>query len=205
MQTGTIMTSIGTRLRAWKKWICIMLGITLTCAVGIYLLTVLVTHSPLSGDRIVILSHDHRYAFILEAYRTEVLGLIAYHNYTLSSVRDGVTANETIGFTSFSDGIVPQGSLRAYMRSDAYEMAQVQIAGTFDFAGYNEISFSSALLQGDYVTKTNPEYFRYMSVGEGEIRIGNEIHPAHILIDTTLASDGSASQLAEGTHVRGKL
>ena len=174
-------------------------------AVGISLLTVLVTHSPLRGDRIVILSHDHRYAFILEAYRTEVLGSISFHNYTHSSVRDGVTATETLGFTSFSSGIVPQGSLRAYTRSDTYEMAEVQIAGTFDFAGYNEISFSSALLQGDSVTKTNPEYFRYMSVGEGEIRIGDEILPAHILIDTTLASDGSASQLAEGTHVRGKL
>lgn len=199
------MTSIGMRLRTWKKWICILLGIGVIFAVGISLLTVLVTHSPLTGDRIVIVSRDHRYAFILEAYRTEVLGLISYHGYTLLSVRDGITATEKMEFTSFSSGIVPHGTLRAYTRSDVYEMAQVRIAGTFDYPGYSEISFSSALLQGDYVTKTNPEYFRYMSVGEGEIHIGDEVLPAHVLIDTTLASDGSASQLAEGTHIRGKL
>lgn len=82
-------------------------------------------------------------------------------------------------------------------------MAQVRIDGVFDPAGAGEISFSSALLQGDYVTKTNPEYFRYMSIGTGEVRVGDEILPAHFLLDTTFASDGSASQLAAGTHVRG--
>ena len=108
MQTGTIVTSVWARLTSWKQWLIIVLGICVAVGIGIYGLIVLVTQSPLAGDRIIIVTYDHRYAFILEAYRTEVLGLISYHDYVLSSIRDGIAATETLGFTSLSHGIVPR-------------------------------------------------------------------------------------------------
>ena len=62
--------------------------------------------------------------------------------------------------------------------------------------------FASDLLTGDFVTKTDPDYFRYMSIGKGKMRIGNEEKNIDIIVDNVISHDNSHARLSPGTKVK---
>lgn len=179
--------------------IIIFLIVVLCIASGYYTMS----HASLYGERIFIMSDDGEIAMILEAYRTEIFGIAFSHHYTISSLRGDKTAVDTIEHYSFARDIEPYGALIEYHRADQYEMASAVLSGTIDFGSGDVLSFSSSTLTADFTTKTNPDYWRYMSTGTGILSLGGEQKPMHIMFDSIIAPTATESGLREGTKIRG--
>ena len=84
-------------------------------------------------------------------------------------------------------------------------MASVSVSGEMDLGSGETLSFSSSMLTADFTTKTNPDYFRYMSTGTGVLWINGEAKPIHIMFDSIIAPTATESGLREGTKIRGYL
>lgn len=161
-------------------------------------------HEKVYSDQIVIANKDTNLLIILEAHRTSVLWIYYNHDYVMYTYSSWVPEEKKVHFQKFTPEISENTFITAFIEQNDYEKAEKRIYGALQIKN-EEIKFSTEILHADFVTKTNPYYFRYISTGTGIIEDKNKRIPVNIFISSTIAHDGSYSRLKEWTHVNGHM
>lgn len=173
-------------------------------ALGIWLTTSILftlSYGKIFFDRIVIASEDGKEVLMWEFSRTQLLWSLYFHADTFYSYGIGDFALEETTFFGFSPDIVPHGSLLHFTSKVDFETTRSQVALGYWKDGI--FQFQSDVLNAEFVTKTDPEYFRFLSLGKGTIRMSGWEKKAYLLYDTTISHDRTHAQLASGTKTAG--
>ncbi len=152
-------------------------------------------------DRIVIASEDGKELLMGEFSRTQFFWPLYFHADTFYSYGIGDSALEESTLFWFSPDIRSHGSLLEFTSKVDFETTRSQVALTF--WAKSEFLFDSDILNTEFVTKTDPEYFRFLSLGTGTIRVSGGEKKGYILSDTTISHDRTHAQLSSGTKTAG--
>ncbi|NRH20527.1 hypothetical protein HOO68_00575 [Candidatus Gracilibacteria bacterium] len=162
-------------------------------------------HGEMYMDRVFSYSEDGSDLFIGEMSRQEIFGCIYVHSYEFNFYMDGINKNESIGFISFSRNIEPSEHLISFSTEHNYETTTSGFSLTYEIQTGSYIKIDTNPLLANFVTKTDPEYFRYMSNGSGVLSIDGKEKNTHILSDTIISHDAVSAYLKEGTQVLGYM
>lgn len=162
-------------------------------------------HGEMRMDRIFSQSEDGLFLFIGEMSRQKILWPVYLHSYEFNIVLDGVTKSENITFYSLGDTISIKNQLILFSEKHNYETTASEFSLEYMFQTGSNLSIKSNWLNASFVTKTDPNYFRYISNGNWTI-IFNKIKKAsHIFTDTLISGDSSYAYLKKWTKVQGYM
>lgn len=181
-----------------KKILIILVGITL-CLAGSIAYTFF--YGKIFYDRIVIASEDGKELLMGEFSRTQVFWPLYFHADTFYSYGIWDSALEESTFFWISPDIRSHGSLLELTSKVDFETTRSQVSLTF--WEKSKFLFESDILNTEFVTKTDPEYFRFLSLGTGTVRINSWEKKAYVLYDTTISHDRTHAQLSSGTKTAG--
>lgn len=165
----------------------------------------LINHGKMQMDRIFAYSDDASTLFIGEMTRQQVFWFIFIHSYEFNIYSNWVNKNEHISFYSLSKDIEPNSQLKLFIENHNYETTASQFSVLYELSSGSTISIATEELNASFVTKTDPNYFRYMSNGSGTILINWEKKNSHILSDTIISWDSSYAYLRKWTQVNGYM
>lgn len=162
-------------------------------------------HGEMRMDRIFSQSEDGLFLFIGEMSRQKILWPVYLHSYEFNIALDGVTKSENIIFYSLGDTISIKNQLILFSEKHNYETTASEFSLEYMFQTGSNLSIISNWLNASFVTKTDPNYFRYISNGNWTI-IFNKIKKAsNIFTDTLISGDSSYAYLKKWTKVQGYM
>ncbi len=162
-------------------------------------------HGKMQMDRIFSHSDDRSTLFIGEMSRQQILWFIYLHSYDFNIYASWVNKHENISFYSFSKDIEPNSQLKSYTEKHNYETTDSQISLIYELTSGATISITTGDLNASFITKTDPNYFRYMSNGSGTMLVNGVKLNSQILSDTIISGDSSYAYLREWTEVNGYM
>jgi hypothetical protein len=122
-----------------------------------------VLHGKMTMVRIVAMSEDKSLLFIGELSRLQIFGFLHYHMYEFHTSLDGESESKKISFQSFSRDIDAHDRLRSYNDMNNHETTESQIKLQYETDSQKILNIDSSNLTAQFITKTDPNYLRYVS------------------------------------------
>lgn len=164
-----------------------------------------VLHGKMTMVRIVAMSEDKSLLFIGELSRLQIFGFLHYHMYEFHTSLDGESESKKISFQSFSRDIDAHDRLRSYNDMNNHETTESQIKLQYETDSQKILNIDSSNLTAQFITKTDPNYLRYVSSWTWISYIGNSQKNLRILTDTIISPDSSYARLSPGTEILGYM
>ncbi|MBP7806678.1 hypothetical protein KA057_03275 [Candidatus Gracilibacteria bacterium] len=180
----------------------LVLTITIFIAIGIYIIYG-AYHGKMYMNRVFSMSQDGSHLFIGDFNRTQLFGQLYLNYYIINSYLGGQTFHEEYYFLTFSKNVSAHKNLSEYREMPDYEITKNNIQLTYTPAKESLLKINTGDIYSYFVTKTDPEYFRFIGNGSGNIEINGKQIPAHIIVDTMISHDSSHSRLLPGTKING--
>jgi hypothetical protein len=187
------------------KYLKYILGTVLTIWISSLAISYSLHHGEMQMDRILAHSDDRSTLFIGEMSRQQILWFVYVHSYEFNIYASWVNKHENISFYSLSKDIEPNNQLKSYTEKHNYETTTSQISLTYELASGSNLNITTDDLNASFITKTDPNYFRYMSNGSGTVLINGIKLKSQILSDTIISGDSSYAYLKEWTEVNGYM
>ena len=167
--------------------------------------TYVVLHGRMYMDRVIAMSEDRTTLFIWDFNRTQILGFLYLHSYKFNIYLNGKVESTSLSFQSFSKNIGKHSNLLSYFESRDYETTKSWFQIQYSLDNKQVLNIDSFDLTAHFITKTDPNYLRYMSSGTGIITINSISSKLRILSDTIVSSDSSHARLSPGTKILGYM
>lgn len=162
-------------------------------------------HGEMRMDRIFSQSDDGSVLFIGEMTRQNILWPVYLHSYEFNISTNGVTESKNILFYTIGKDIIAREQLLTFAESRNYETTESNISLRYAIHTGTNLDIKSAGLNASFITKTDPNYLRYISNGTGSIDFNGVKKPAHVFTDTLLSGDSSYAYLKKWTKVQGYM
>lgn len=173
------------------------------CVMGVFTYSIL--HGKMYMERVIARSTDGSVLFIWDLNRTQILGILYLHSYEFNIYVDGKIESKSLSFQSFSQDIEDHDNLVSYSESHDYETTKSKSKIQYQLDNKQILAIESSELIGNFVTKTDPSYFRYMSNGTWTISIDGISKSLSILSDTIISQDSSHARLSPGIKILGYM
>lgn len=167
--------------------------------------TYAVLHGRMYMDRVMIMSEDRTTLFIWDFNRTQILGFLYLHSYKFNIYLNGKVESTSLSFQSFSKNIEKHSNLLSYFENHDYETTKSWFQIQYELDNKKILTINAFDLTAHFITKTDPNYFRYMSSGTWTIAIDNNSHKLNVLSDTIISWDSSHARLSPGTKILGYM
>ncbi len=162
-------------------------------------------HGAMRMDRIFSQSDDGSLLFIGEMIRQQILWPLYIHSYVFNSSIEGITKSENISFYALGVDIVANNQLVSFSQWHNYETTTSDFLLDYvAFSGSN-LNIKSEPLHASFVTKTDPNYFRYLSNGNWTMHFNGIRKSGKIFTDTIISADSLHAYLKKWTKVQGYM
>ncbi len=163
------------------------------------------SHGKMYMDRIMAMSEDASIIFIGDLTRSQIIGPYYLHTYQFSISVNGEAETKLLTFKSLSSDIESHDTFLAYTGVHDHETTVSRFKLDYRLDNQEMLHLESGELVANFVTKTHPNYFRYLSNGTWQSMIGGVRQDLLVLTDHIISPDAWYAQLRPGTQISGYM
>ena len=143
------------------------------------------------SDKLILQEVNNKFLLEVNLYRQEGQKEKFSHYYTASIYKNGNKKTIVANFNSNTDKIKSNEFISNYENKMFDDLSTRE---TYDFSLniYGEkIDATLSELEGDFITKNDPAYTRYLSIGKGTVKINGEAFSVNAALEKVYSNDKS--------------